>query len=170
MHKGKQVKLVQLRNPWGSFEWKGAWNDKYHAWTKAMRQKYNCYDADDGFFFMTFTDYVTNFSSTTVCYDLSRKTAIQSKKFYSFNYDEEKILPQAFFKFRLTKQVDFKIQSFAISVSQQGNRLGNYRNADESKQYERSAFNIILMKENGTYVQSTFDAKFQTSLFVKTDV
>ena len=26
------------------------------------------------------------------------------------------------------------------------------------------------MKENGTYVQSTFDAKFQTSLFVKTDV
>jgi len=26
-HKGKTVKLVKLRNPWGYREWKGAWSD-----------------------------------------------------------------------------------------------------------------------------------------------
>lgn len=24
---GKKVNLVNLRNPWGQFEWKGAWGD-----------------------------------------------------------------------------------------------------------------------------------------------
>lgn len=27
-HEGKEVKLLQLRNPWGSGEWTGAWSDK----------------------------------------------------------------------------------------------------------------------------------------------
>jgi hypothetical protein len=28
-----RVNLVKLRNPWGKFEWSGAWGDKSEEWT-----------------------------------------------------------------------------------------------------------------------------------------
>ena len=32
-HKGKEIKLLKLRNPWGSGEWQGDWSDKSNLWT-----------------------------------------------------------------------------------------------------------------------------------------
>ena len=32
-HKGKEIKLLKLRNPWGSGEWQGDWSDKSELWT-----------------------------------------------------------------------------------------------------------------------------------------
>ena len=34
---GKKVRLIQLRNPWGSHEWNGDWSDKSKLWTKELR-------------------------------------------------------------------------------------------------------------------------------------
>ena len=30
---GDEVELVQLRNPWGKFEWQGDWGDESNCWT-----------------------------------------------------------------------------------------------------------------------------------------
>ena len=30
---GKKHRIVQLRNPWGHFEWKGDWGDQSSCWT-----------------------------------------------------------------------------------------------------------------------------------------
>jgi hypothetical protein len=34
---GKTVKLVQMRNPWGNFEWKGDWGDSSDCWTPELK-------------------------------------------------------------------------------------------------------------------------------------
>ena len=51
------VKLVQIRNPWGHFEWKGAWGDKSECWTEDLKAELGWSDADDGLFWMCFDDF-----------------------------------------------------------------------------------------------------------------
>jgi hypothetical protein len=55
------TKLVKLRNPWGSYEWKGAWSDGSQEWTdhplvKARLQPKN---VDDGTFWMPFDELIS---------------------------------------------------------------------------------------------------------------
>ena len=38
---GKPVKLVQLRNPWGDFEWHGDWSDRSKCWTPQLKKQLN---------------------------------------------------------------------------------------------------------------------------------
>jgi len=46
---GKDQKLVNLRNPWGKFEFKGDYNDKdNYNWTQALKDQVKWKDEDDG--------------------------------------------------------------------------------------------------------------------------
>ena len=63
-----ETNLVQLRNPWGRFEWKGAWSDSSPLWTERLRNTLRPgIGADDGCFWMSFPDLLTFFSSIEVC-------------------------------------------------------------------------------------------------------
>jgi len=35
---GEVVRLLRLRNPWGSGEWQGDWSDKSSLWTPALKK------------------------------------------------------------------------------------------------------------------------------------
>ena len=61
--------LVQLRNPWGSFEWKGAWSDHSPEWAKHAKIKRLCRpkDEDDGTFWMAWHDFIDHFDSLNIC-------------------------------------------------------------------------------------------------------
>jgi hypothetical protein len=66
------IKLIQLRNPWGSFEWKGAWCDGDSRWTPEVRElckaaSHGTGGGDDGAFFMALDDFKTYFVSVGVC-------------------------------------------------------------------------------------------------------
>lgn len=50
---GADLKLIRLRNPWGSGEWKGDWSDKSPLWTDKLKKEVNFTDADDGLFFIS---------------------------------------------------------------------------------------------------------------------
>jgi hypothetical protein len=66
---GKTFKLLKLRNPWGSFEWKGEWSDKSKTWKKhpSIAKQVNFVSADDGFFWMSFDDFKKTFTRINIC-------------------------------------------------------------------------------------------------------
>lgn len=65
-----EFELVQLRNPWGEFEWKGKWSDDDDMWNKhpkvagALRPER---DLKDGTFWMEFSDFLQHFDNIDVC-------------------------------------------------------------------------------------------------------
>lgn len=56
-YEGNGLKLIKLRNPWGSHEWNGDWSDKSKKWTSKLKKELNYVDADDGSFWMSFDDF-----------------------------------------------------------------------------------------------------------------
>lgn len=60
----EKVRLLKLRNPWGSFEWKGKWSDKCENWTKYLGIALEIGkppDVDDGIFYMEWSDFIKLF-------------------------------------------------------------------------------------------------------------
>jgi len=64
---GDTVRLFQLRNPWGDFEWKGDWGDDSDTWTDMAKKQAGWSDADDGTFFMCEEDLLKYFSRIQLC-------------------------------------------------------------------------------------------------------
>ncbi len=65
--KGKVIRLMKVRNPWGFKEWTGDWSDKWPKWSSTMKQKVGYEDKDDGVFFISFNDYILFFYMTCIC-------------------------------------------------------------------------------------------------------
>ena len=65
----KKLKLIKLRNPWGSFEWKGNYSDKSNSWDilPNLRQDAGWCDQNDGYFFMEFKDFLFYYPYTFMC-------------------------------------------------------------------------------------------------------
>lgn len=51
-------RIVQIRNPWGKFEWNGEFSDNSNSWRSQDRQKLGINKRDDGIFWMAFEDFV----------------------------------------------------------------------------------------------------------------
>lgn len=60
------MRLVQLRNPWGDFEWKGDWSDSSDLWTDEIKKQVEYNDAE-GLFWMSFKDVCYYFSRIQIC-------------------------------------------------------------------------------------------------------
>lgn len=65
----KNVSLVNLRNPWGEFEWEGDWSDESSKWTKRMRRAFRPkLDGNDGDFWMSADDFFKHFDDVSLVY------------------------------------------------------------------------------------------------------
>ena len=76
------IKFVQLRNPWGSFEWKGDYSDNSNKWTDRLKKELGFVNSNDGVFFMTFEDFFKYFPYTFSC-----------KYYDNFYYQYKKLKP-----------------------------------------------------------------------------
>lgn len=70
---GKQMRILQLRNPWGKFEWRGSLSDGDKLWTTLSQTsidslKYVGKASDDGVFYMLYPDFVSLFNILDICY------------------------------------------------------------------------------------------------------
>ncbi|XP_063728962.1 calpain-3-like [Symsagittifera roscoffensis] len=67
----EKVKLIRLRNPWASFEYKGPWSDADHIWKKIEFQEIARFlefqEKPDGEFFMEFSHFISIFRGVTIC-------------------------------------------------------------------------------------------------------
>ena len=64
-------KLIRIRNPWGQGEWTGAWSDNSEKWnslTGAEMAKVNLKEAEDGEFWMSYSDFIKNWDFITICH------------------------------------------------------------------------------------------------------
>ncbi|XP_078503524.1 calpain-1 catalytic subunit-like [Lissotriton helveticus] len=67
-YKGQLEPLVRIRNPWGDVEWTGAWSDKSPEWNEVdPAEKELCVKKNDGEFWMSFKDFLLNFSNIEIC-------------------------------------------------------------------------------------------------------
>ena len=55
--KGKPVRLIKIRNPWGCQEWNGAWSDGSKEWTPDIMKELDHTFGDDGIFWISFQDF-----------------------------------------------------------------------------------------------------------------
>ena len=64
---GKQVQLIELRNPQGTGEWKGDWCDGSEKWTIELINQLGVKKKDDGIFYMSMKDFKEYFISIHIC-------------------------------------------------------------------------------------------------------
>uniref|UniRef100_A0A672GUA9 Calpain-5-like n=1 Tax=Salarias fasciatus TaxID=181472 RepID=A0A672GUA9_SALFA len=65
-----RLTMIRMRNPWGQREWTGPWSDGSEEWKKVSqseREKMGVTVQDDGEFWMTFTDFISNFTDLILC-------------------------------------------------------------------------------------------------------
>uniref|UniRef100_A0A7N8X1R3 Calpain 1, (mu/I) large subunit b n=1 Tax=Mastacembelus armatus TaxID=205130 RepID=A0A7N8X1R3_9TELE len=68
-YRGRQERLIRIRNPWGQVEWTGAWSDNSSEWTgidSAEKDEMLC-KMEDGEFWMSFQEFLRQFSRLEIC-------------------------------------------------------------------------------------------------------
>ncbi|XP_051813865.1 calpain-5a isoform X2 [Acanthochromis polyacanthus] len=65
-----KLTMIRMRNPWGQREWTGPWSDSSEEWqkvSKSERERMGVTVEDDGEFWMTFDDFIANFTDLILC-------------------------------------------------------------------------------------------------------
>ncbi|KAM4567199.1 calpain-5-like [Odontesthes bonariensis] len=65
-----KLNMIRMRNPWGQREWNGPWSDSSEEWKKVSKSEREAMGVtvdDDGEFWMTFDDFIANFTDLILC-------------------------------------------------------------------------------------------------------
>lgn len=119
----KGIRLLEIRNPWGEFEWGGAWSDNSKEWTKEYISVFKPkFDSKDGTFWMSYQDYFKYFNSVNICKVKNWYEARFRGKFIKCweleDTDEDWVLSKFYYTFKLfdTTNIEFGLHQEDVRI------------------------------------------------------
>jgi len=108
------IRLLNVRNPWGQFEWGGAWSDNSSEWTHEMIEAFKpSFDTSDGSFWISYKDFFRYFTSITVCkvenWKELRLKGIFMKVMEQDDPDEDFCISKFYYSFHLEEETVIEI-------------------------------------------------------------
>jgi calpain-15 len=124
----EDIKLLNIRNPWGKFEWDGAWSDDSDLWTEEMIEFFNpVFDSKDGSFWMSLEDFFPRFKSCTFCEVENWNELRLRGKFIKVQQKDDLDIDYVLSKFYYTFDVDEDETEIIIGIHQEDKRsLGSH--------------------------------------------
>lgn len=123
----EDIKLINIRNPWGRFEWDGAWSDESDLWTEEMKEIFNpVLDSGDGSFWMSLEDFFPRYKSITFC-DVRNWNELRLRgKYIKVKSKKNESQDQVISKFYYTFDVEDEMEVY-IGIHQEDKRsLGSH--------------------------------------------
>jgi hypothetical protein len=91
MKEAQGNQLMNIRNPWGDFEWTGDWSTNSDLWTEEMKEEVKpVLDSTDGSFWMSYSDVLLNFNEIDICCTIFKQEARAKGVFRSQVVDDVK--------------------------------------------------------------------------------
>ncbi|ESO02773.1 hypothetical protein HELRODRAFT_112487 [Helobdella robusta] len=170
--KREKLAMIRLRNPWGGSEWKGAFSDGSEEWSKITskeRSNIGLTFDEDGEFWMTFDDFVTNFINLAVCHMLNLSLFSLQKRWHASTLDGEWSTPNRAGGCINNRESFLENPQFAFSMTDDENEviLVLTQKDTKEKNAERSVigFTILKVEENRRFRLHTITTVIQSSVF-----
>ncbi|CAG8544956.1 6780_t:CDS:10, partial [Diversispora eburnea] len=81
-----EIVLIKLHNPCNEVEWSGPWSNKSPEWNLVDNIKRNKLIVQDGDFWMSFHDFITNFNSLVICRHLNTSLFSRGKRWHGTTF------------------------------------------------------------------------------------
>ena len=152
---GTEVKLLKIRNPWGTNEWLGDWSDESTKWNDDFKKKVDLENKEDGIFWMAYEDFIQFYTCIHICQIHDNYDYICKK----FNVDINQ--PFTLIKVNVNKNAE----GFFI-VNLKNKRI--YRNLKGIDDYENPFCSMNVFKiGNDTFSYIGSDSGKQDRLYVQ---
>lgn len=157
--KGNTIKLLKIRNPWGTNEWTGDWSDRSTKWTAEYKKLLNHDVAEDGTFWINYTDFLKYYTCTHVCRIHDNFHYVSEK--YPFDINEA---------FNMVEIEIPKDSHGYFMVNQKNTRI--YRIAKGLEDYENKYCSMIVFKKerDGKLVYIGSSCGRDNRLYVETNM
>jgi len=132
---GKKIRLLKIRNPWGSNEWTGDWSDDSPKWTPELKKLLKFEKELDGTFWMDYNDFLKFYTSTHIC-----------NYYNDYNYLSEKFGFEKDSAFSLIKLNVTKNSSGFFVINQKNQRI--YKNAKNLQNFTNKYCSMIVFRKD----------------------
>ena len=133
---GAEIKLLKMKNMWGTNEWVGDWSDNSSKWTQEFKKEVGLEPKQEGIFWISYEDYLQFYTTTHIC-KIHPNYDYVTAKLKSSKANNEPL--------NLSKVVVKQPGHGYFIVNQKNTRI--YRNLKDPE-YENPFCNMIVFKDD----------------------